>query len=172
MERRSKITKAKMLKRSFSIVIIILLIGSMLLLSISLSALVQTGRTSELCSNESPVVSEYMMFQNDSAVLYSKIEIFNNGTLPLNYLSGLEIIVYSGVNRTSINNYNLTKVIPRTIPAGSYVFAYVNITVPYLTKISYFSQINYYVGNWKPNPFQTDYSYVKYFSEVNFEWEG
>ncbi|MGC8645230.1 MAG: hypothetical protein ACP5UO_03045 [Thermoplasmata archaeon] len=160
------------MKRSFNIAIVILSAVSLLLLSLSLVTLAQTGETSMICSGETPVIYEYTVMHNGSTTLHSKIKIFDNGSLPLNYLSGPEIIVYSGVNRTSISNYNLTKVIPTTIPAGSFAIVYVNITVPYKTEISYFFQIDYYVGSWKPNPFLADYSYVKYFVEVNFEWEG
>ena len=158
--------------RSFKVAFVILVVISLLFLSYSLNGLVQTGKTSMVCSGESPIVSEYSVFHNGSTTLFSKIIIFNNGTLALNYLSGPGIIVYSGPNNTSIGNYTLSKIIPETILPGTSAVAYVNITIPYQSKISYFFQIDYYVGDWKPNPYLGDYGYVKYFSGVHFEWEG
>ncbi len=158
--------------RSFKIAFVILVVISLLLLSYFLNGIVQTGKTSTVCSNEVPEISEYSVFRNGSTTLFSKIIIFNNGTLALNYLSGPSIIVYTGPNKTSIGNYTLSKTIPKTILPGVSAVAYVNITVPYESKISYFFQIDYYIGNWKPNSYLGDYAYVKYFSGVHFEWEG
>jgi hypothetical protein len=161
-----------MLARYLKIAFVIFTIISIILASLYLNILVQTGKTSTTCSDEIPVVMEYNETHNGSTTLFSKIVIYNNGSLPLNYLSGPEMIVYTGFNRTSTTNYTLSKIIPKTILPGNSETVYLNITISFKTEISYFCQIDYYVGNWKPNPFVGDYQYVKYFSGVHFEWNG
>lgn len=156
----------------FKVAFVILVVVSLVLLSFSLNGLIQTGKTSALCSDEHPVVTEYNKTYNGSTTLYTKIVLSNKGSLPLNFLSGPQVIVYFGINKSPTDNYVLQKMVPIKILQGKTGVAYINVTIPSETKVSYFCQVNYYVGNWKPDPYQKDYSYTKYFSGVVFEWEG
>ena len=161
-----------MFEKSLKLGFVVLVVISIAILSLALNTLVQTGLTSSICSDESPAVSERSVFLNGSTTLLSVVKIYNNGTLPLEFLSGPVIIVYSGNNNASTTSYTLNKSIPHLILPGKSATAYVNITIPYYGRVAYYLQIDYYVGNWKPNPYLVDYSYVRYYSGVHFEWQG
>ncbi len=81
------------------------------------------------------------------------------------------VIVFIGNNNQSVDNFTFTSDLPETMEPGSGYRSYVNISLNYTGKVSYFLQVYYYIGNWRPNPFLQDYYYVKYISEVEFSWQ-
>ncbi len=137
-----------------------------------LSTLYQTERTSEKCSSEKIPVESKIIPTPNGEILESQIYIYNNGSLPLHQIGGPSIIVFIGINNQSIDNFSYTSDLPQTIEAHSGVLSYVNISLNYRGNTSYFLQVYYYVGNWKPNPYLQDYYYTKFISEVEFSWQA
>lgn len=167
-------------KRSFhmnrkSMIMIIYFISFLSVLSLllmPLSTLYQTERTSEICSSEKLPVEWKIVSSPNGEILESKIYFYNNGSLPLHEIGGPSIIVFIGINNQSINNFSYTSDLPETLEAHSGVITYVNISLNYKGNASYFLQVYYYIGNWKPDPYLQDYYYTKFISEVEFSWQA
>lgn len=160
------------LKNSLRTIFIVAIILSILLLIYNFDTLVQTENTSYVASSQVPQLIESTTVHNGSTTLISVITIFNNGTLPLNFFFGPSLVVFMGLHNITISNYTFESHFPKVIQPGKFAYAFLNITVNFTGKVSYFSKVDYYVGNWKPDPYQTDYEYVKFIAGVEFQWQG
>lgn len=152
-------------------VIAVLFTFLLILLIFNMYTIYETELTSNLCSMEKLVPEEKLIKTKTGETLESVIRIYNNGTLPLHRINGPSIIVFIGPENKSIQNFSASYVLPTIIEPHITEICYINISLNYTGPVSYYAEVYYYVGNWKPDPYLQDYYYVKYISEVEFSWE-